>query len=193
MIDGRTLLQVNATVIIGVLFSLTISSIVGGTSERDAVFTSALFTTLTAAPFGTSAIMIMYANSLQQQSRPLSPVYIFQRNPRYGTKEERSRRIDFSLLIAETITTAGFLYIVITVCLIFVLALDQNYETPITEQCAQDPQRFGVNGSALWLCSMFHQDSLAELCTSDPVRFGVNISKCYKFIPPLSQSPVVTS
>ena len=74
MIDGRTLLQVNATVIIGVLFFLTISSIVGGTSERDAVFTSALFTTLTAAPFGTSAIMIMYANSLQQQSRPLSPV-----------------------------------------------------------------------------------------------------------------------
>ena len=160
-VDDKTLLQVNTSVTLGVLFFLTLFSFSDITSEEEGRAYFVFFTLLIVVPFGVSSMIIVHSNISRLHS--------------YSKSWRRLR-------VAGYFTFFGFLYLMLVLILVFADTLDDLYSKSTEEECAEHPERFGINETNLWQCSMFEEGSLAEQCVKDPERFGLNTTECLRFI-----------
>lgn len=168
-LDAKTIVQVDATVIVGVLFFLTLVSFIPSATieENTAVF--GVVTPAIAVPFAVSAILIVYPRNVKKD--------FFRVKFRW---EELTDISPTSLFYAKVLTVAGFVYLaVILIALMVVSNL-----IPPSEQlnCGNNPVLYNV--SHLWECSKFTGGSLAERCAREPERYNMSISGCSRFIPP---------
>lgn len=191
-IDAKTLLQVDATVIVGVLFFLTLTSFVKLSSDEISRVYVAAIEIVVVFPFGMSAIIIVVLD-YRLRLRRLSS--ILAKGPIHGLKLQKTsfyRKIGqlfrgaefFTFRRAESFTIIGFAYLLFALLTLYIVA-NANINTKSTEEkCAEAPSQFGVNKTHLWHCSMFSEGSLANKCVMNPHRFGLNTSDCSKFITP---------
>jgi hypothetical protein len=116
-IDSKTLLQVDATATVGILFflSLSIVFVEGGPITN---------ITLLLLPFSLSAVLI------------LRGFWFIRPNER--------------IPYARTLTTSGFFLLLV---IMFVQALTDQYIPPTAQKCAENPEKYGINQTALWQCS----------------------------------------
>jgi hypothetical protein len=154
--ERATILQIDATMSVGVLFFLTLTSFITAGSELLGRALIGTITLIAIIPFVVSAIIIL-----------------------------RTKR----LRLANTFTSAGFLYLVLDLILIVLLNVIPTATPiiPVEEQCAKNPGMFNLTHN-VWQCSKFSRGSLAEKCAQNPESFHMVKSECYKFIPP-SGSP----
>jgi hypothetical protein len=137
-------------------------------------------------------MLIIYSDSVFLGG-PLALFHVFNKYLKNVTDERRTKRAWFALGVAKILTSAGFLYIIFTVGIIFILTLESTYGPSIAERCVEDPKKYGMNDSQLWQCSMFYEGSLAEECTLEAQRLDLNTSNCYRFIPSGNEEISVTS
>jgi hypothetical protein len=176
-VDDKTLLQVNTSVTLGVLFFLTLFSFSDITSEEEGRAYFVFFTLLIVVPFGVSSMIIVHSNISRQHS--LTPP----NKDSYHQKVEDSYSKSWRRLrVAGYFTFFGFLYLMLVLTLVFADTLDDIYNKSTKEECAEHPEQFGVNETNLWQCSMFEEGSLAEQCVKDPERFNLNTTECLRFI-----------
>jgi len=152
-ISRSVLLQVNATVIAGVLIFLTVSSL----GEVTTYLTALLAATIV-IPFSVSSIIIIKENKLSL------PNYKFLSNYK------------------RTLSAFGFVYLAIVIVFLAynqVSPIIFNINTP-AEKCAIDPKSYNITHAAD--CSKFTPRSLAEKCALDPGRFHVALKQCASFI-----------
>jgi len=164
MLDGKTLLQVNATIIAGALIFFSLASFF---SFED-IFSESTSEELerTAAGYMTLLIVAPFA---------LSSIYIIKNGQ--ATK----------LHAARVLSRIGFIVLIVVVIIIVVSQLlipffFRPYFT-IQDTCMANPTFFNVSNN-LWMCSKFEDGSAAEICARNPERFNMSISECFKFIPP---------
>jgi hypothetical protein len=164
-LDAGTILQVDATALLGILFFLTLS----GSGQWLGRFEGAFLTLFAAYPFATSAAMIMISNYVRLEGPHINPI----------------QRSMLAPQMSGLITAFGLVLLVVILAYIYsgVDRADSALE------CAESPKKFGINITHPWACSMFAKGSLAEQCANDPSRFHMNsTSQCSKFIPPLTAS-----
>lgn len=184
-LDAITLLQVDATSIVGVLFFLTLTSYLSVVPEEFARPLTGSLTVTIVIPFAVSAMAITYPKGF------------------YGTKtwnqgifgkewkQHDPTLISFKRLkIANVATFLGFVYLVFALISIVAysagsfpnIALFSNV-TSTMEDCARDPELYGVNVTP-WKCSMFTTGSLAERCAMNSTQYKMSKTECSRFIPP---------
>jgi hypothetical protein len=167
-VDSKTLLQVNATAIVGILFFLSLTSYFPFESY------AAVMTTFLLLPFVASAVII-----LDPFPSALAIWIGTRRNPlELDSQELRSTAMRY----ARQITMLGFMYLIFQV--IYTISVTPPFARTITQECAVNPARFGVNETQPWKCSMFIEGSLAELCAKEPKVFNMSEKDCSGFIPP---------
>jgi hypothetical protein len=162
-VDGKTLLQVDATAILGVLFFLSLTS----------YFPSALAALVTVSvliPFAVSAAIILYPLTA------LIAVAIGTRTNPFDVEDRTSKAIGY----AKTITMIGFFYLIFPIG----YAISESLENPITVECAKNPESYGVNITHPWKCSLFTKGSLPELCVNNLQVFNMSQKECSGLIPP---------
>src|ERR671914_70853 len=123
-VDDKTLLQVNTSVTLGVLFFLTLFSFSDITSEEEGRAYFVFFTLLIVVPFGVSSMIIVHSNISRLHS--------------YSKPWRRLR-------VAGYFTFFGFLYLMLVLILVFADTLDDLYSKSTEEECAEHPERFGLN------------------------------------------------
>jgi low temperature requirement protein LtrA len=182
ILDNRTILQANATVIVGVLFFLTLTSFVEFGSEEVGRVIVRILTTIIVVPFGVSAVMLVIIDI-----RPLSETFskILETKRDIAISEWEYKWKMRMLKWARKSSVVGFAYLITVVLFFLYFAIAATYEESVAEECGRDPARFGVNQTHLWQCSMFSEGSLSEQCAKDPQRFHVNKTECSKFVPPI--------
>jgi hypothetical protein len=163
-IDKKTLLQVDASMVVGVLFILTLSGFISG-SEITGRFLTGYFTILIIAPFVISAFMILYTTS-------------------------RGELGELIVAVARGITAAGFLIFggylgLITALQTLPTIPPMPFAEDVEQLCAKSPETFNVTADP-WKCSKFSGASLAEKCAKNPEFFDATRSDCADFIPPSS-------
>jgi hypothetical protein len=173
VIDEKTLLQVNASMVIGALFILTLTAFISGPESHSRFFIGYM-TILIIGPFAISALITL------------------------NLEEDEYKTLQFAF--AKGITISGFVVLAIYLILIvayphiqavfFQLSKSLNIEYQpwfgeIEYDCAKSPETFNVT-AAPWKCSEFTEGSLAERCVKIPELFNVPRSECSKFISPSS-------
>jgi hypothetical protein len=155
--DRRAILQVNATMITGVLFFLTLASIVI-LPQTIGRFFLGTYTFSINIPFIVSAVIIIL-------------------KPTHFRKAKMLTVVGFLFLLVNLI--GGLTYFSLT--LPSPGAIIKSVFTSIEKECAKNPGGYGVDVNHPWKCSMFSPGSLAEQCAIDEWK---NPSECSKFIPP---------
>jgi hypothetical protein len=181
-LDARTLLQVDATTIVGVLLFLTLAPF-GYNTLTLVVSTAAIV-----IPFAVSSALIVYTDTNMREYGKLIPMLNKKIFRPVSTKMQARIR-----LLARGTTFGGFVYLVVVLLFFAIDASPGPSPFPsAAEQCAYNPEKFGVNATnaTLWKCSMFRSGSLAELCATDFKRLGVEKTDCIQFIPPQNESPL---
>ena len=159
-LDASTLIQVNATIMIGVVFFVSISSALSLETVEGGSFVLVLVSVTIILPFAVSAILII----IQKRASRIA----------WGFTAFGFALLFLALLYISLIEfDTGF----------------TRLEPTITGfQCAANPSEYGINESYLWKCSMFTPGSLAEACAIAPYNFNMELSECHKFIPPSTES-----
>jgi hypothetical protein len=172
---------VDATMIVGVLFFLTLTSLVetGLEGEMGAKLGIVILTATVVVPFSISAITSLQINA----------------NLRFDLLSQREDE-SFHRMIGKRyqdkpvrFAISGFGYL-ITVLFFIALSpfLPSHQLIPIlsnpAQQCGVEPERFGINETDIWQCSMFSENSLAGQCVIKPSRFNMSLSECHEFIAP---------
>ena len=152
ILDNSAILQADATVIVGVLFFLTLTSFIELGSEEVWKVNITSATTIIVVPFSVSAMMILISSvyhlpeTFSQILKRNGDINIDERT--YGIKVRMSRW-------ARILPLFGFGYLIGVVLLFLIYAIVATYDESIAEECGSNPTRFGVNQTHLWQCSMF--------------------------------------
>lgn len=147
-IDEKTLLQIDSSMIVGVLFFLTLTSFVGAHQAYGKV-TLGLITLTIIAPFVLSALTIFRSNDPKKAQR----------------------------LTATGLVYLPAILTVIILSPVVPDLSDGDYSIEdVDQQCARNPEAFNVTHS--WKCSEFSPGSLAEECARNPSGFNVSIKGC---------------
>jgi hypothetical protein len=155
LIDEKTLLQVNASMVIGVLFVLTLSSFITGTGYAAEPFLG-IITAYTAVPFAASSFLLLW---------PVKNTYIA------------------GLLTCFGFLAFGIVVVVVGISPGYTSEADQPVRSDIERRCAMNPERYNLTDDP-WKCSEFTDGSLAKRCVSDYKKFNqTSLRNCSKFIP----------
>jgi hypothetical protein len=155
-LDSKTLLQVNATAIVGVLFFLTLSSFLTTLTEDWARIMIGIVTLTIIIPFVLSSILILG-------------------NINVSNWAKSATGFGFAYLA---------IYLAGTILYPFFPNTDPgNYFSTISIQddCENNPKLYNVTDSE---CAKFGEGSRAEECATNPQRFGMKISECSMFSGP---------
>jgi hypothetical protein len=165
-LDGKTLVQVDATVIVGILFFLTLNSYLGFLPEYVGRSIIGILTLTAIIPFVTSAFFI--------------------------TRKTNSSNSD-SMDIARKFTMYGFVYLALNLSATITLPFFADLIPVIdifpsqAERCVKAPSDFNV--SYIWQCSLFDGGTLAEKCAAYPGRYNLsNEKQCSSLIAPSTLS-----
>ena len=151
--DG--LLEVNATVIAGVLIFLTITSTITPSSGPLTPSYSAI---LIIFPFALSSIVLL---RVKGEDRPDSI---------------RAWRF------AKIYSTAGFVTLMVVISMIGIFSFTSQFDSTAVE-CAKDPRKYNITHP--YDCVKFSPGSIAEHCAHMPKTYGLNKSSdCSIFISP---------
>jgi hypothetical protein len=159
---GRTLLQVDSTVIVGVLFFLTLNSYLGFLPQNVGRSIIGFLTLSAIIPFVTSVFLII---SNERSNWAI-------RFTKYGF-------VYLAVNLMATLALPFFAGIIPTLPVL----------PSAAEECVQEPGK--LNLTHRWQCSMFSGSTLAEQCWNYPGRFGFSretISQCSSLIPPSNLS-----
>jgi hypothetical protein len=179
-LDAATILQVDATVIVGVLFFLTLTTFLGS-EERQARSLAVSLTIIAVLPFSASAMLLLWTFSTLRLE--VTSFFLGKKGPRLLEKKDYKKIVRYSRNAVD-ITLTGFGYLLVVLIVVW-LQTDFGHNIQTAEQdCGVDPERFGINESDIWQCSMFTKNSLAERCTINPSQFDKSLSECHEFIPP---------
>jgi ABC-type uncharacterized transport system permease subunit len=141
-LDGATILQVDATVIVGTLFFLTLSSFLGGTeahAER-ARLNLSLITGAAILPLSASGAIILLSEyrlkkrlgrQLTGPSRPLT--------------EKDYRKMGTENRFAVFLTFVGFVYLIGAMSTVIYFAFVETTVPTWSEKCGENPEQYGVN------------------------------------------------
>ena len=154
-IDSKTLVQVDSTVIVGVLFFLTLTSFIGTTGAQGKYYIG-IITAAIAGPFAGSGILLLF-------------------------KPDKYLRIAQTLTAGGFLYLLVGLAFVIMLG-VNILPTSGGFFVSQEEQCAKDPEPFNVTHR--WQCSEFSPGSLAEQCAINSERFNMKKSECSGFIAP---------
>jgi hypothetical protein len=154
---GRTLVQVDSTVIVGVLFFLTLYSYLGFLPEYVGRSIIGILTLTAIIPFVTSAFFVI-------------------REDKASTIAKSFTKYGFVYLAVNLIATITLPFFADLIPVINILPSQ-------AEKCVKEPSRFNV--THIWQCSMFDGGTLAEKCSAYPGRYDKdNESQCSSLIPP---------
>jgi hypothetical protein len=184
MIDPRTLIQLDATLIVGVLFFFTLTALVQSAELHEGVILHFVFTGAAILPFVVSAIFLINADSAQL---PFERARSHEDNgsPYDMTKESHKHLLTSYKAIrrARVSTLSGFIYLGIALLFVIITAYLGETKISTAEECAQRPEDFGINTTSPWKCSMFVDGSLAEMCANNHEQFNMSKKACSGFIP----------
>lgn len=173
--DDGTILQVDATIITGVLFFLTLTSIAPVLPELYNRFIITIITAFIIIPFAISATMILSEAAVQTSLFfRISPLLL--------------RIIKEQSKYANHLTFMGFLYLIVVIGVIVFVNIPplndplSNLIPPsVAEVCEENIGLFNVNDSTD--CRKFIPGSLAEECVRNTEPLNVKyVGQCSKFI-----------
>jgi hypothetical protein len=154
VIDSKTLLQVNATAIVGVLFFLTLSSFLTNLREEWAKLLIGTMTLFILVPFAFSACLILGKTGFSIATSSTS----------FG----------FAFLAVYLFAAIFYPYLPIP-------GSESISRVSIQDECEMNPNLFNVTHSN---CSKFGAGGRAEECATNPQRYGMKISECSIFSGP---------
>ena len=180
-LDGATLLQVDSTVIVGVLFFLTLTSFFD-TEEGEGRLIAVTLTISAVGPFSLSAMLVLWAN------RPMH-TEIWSHFIKKKSKEKDYKRMANFSRLAVVATELGFGYLLFVLGTIYftAAAYDDRDIQNATYYCGKDPERYGINKTDVWQCSMFSESDNAKRCLRNSTQFDRSLSECHEFIPPTNE------
>ena len=177
-IDSKALIQVDATVIVGVLFFLTLTSFLGA-EEEEATQHAVNLTILVVFPFSMSAIFLLWDY--------LKTRYNLLLWEKPGSRWASQWRL-FSNVAPQfggVSTMLGFAYLIYALFSFGYQAQVGPDISATAQDCGEHPKRFGIiNKTDIWQGSMFGQDTLAGQCVENLSQFNIPKSECHEFIPP---------
>jgi hypothetical protein len=190
-LNGTTIIQVDATVIVGVLFFLTLTSFFEA-EEGEAKVALGAMTIAIVFPFSASAVLVLWANEFLQNEilsflqAGIGPLLFKKRQgaqPRPVNEKNFKSMARYSSL-ANLACFLGFAYLLFALGVIAFQAW--YFRDSAAQDCGEDPERFGINETDIWQY-MFNDNALAEQCVKNSTQFHMSLSECHKFIHPVNE------